>query len=119
MQRLFFSALALAGLFALMAAAPAEACRDHEAGLPASASADSALAEYLRATEGMNKRERKAYRQNMTEEQRQVLDAEVRALPVEERKALAKMMRMNPNKLRTAPPAAAAAPAKPAAKPQG
>ncbi|MEO1083492.1 MAG: hypothetical protein AAFY88_04560 [Acidobacteriota bacterium] len=119
MQRILFSALAMAGLFTLLAATPADACRDHEAGLPASASADSALAEYLRATEGMNKRERKAFRQSMTEEQRQILDAEVRALPAEERKALTKAMRQNPNKLRPNRSATTPATATKAEEPQG
>ncbi|MEO1366046.1 MAG: hypothetical protein AAFX50_02630 [Acidobacteriota bacterium] len=118
MTRLTFAALALTGLFTLLAAAPADACREHEAGLPASASVDGALAEFLVATEGMNKKERRAYRQGLTEAQRQAIDSEVRALPAQERKALTKALRMNPNKLRNTAHPQGTAPAEAGAEPQ-
>ena len=96
------TALATAGL----TPSPADACRQHDAGLPASASTEGALADFLVATDPMNRRQRRDHMATLSEETRRQIRDEIAALPKEEREALAKALRMNPNKLRLRPEAA-------------
>lgn len=95
-----FATAVLLGLFIVGLSVPAEARRGQKVELPASVKADGELAKYIAAIEDMNKKERRAYRAGLSEEERQALDAEFRALPEQERKALTKALRKNAPKLR-------------------
>lgn len=96
-SRIAFVAFVLVTLAAFNAT-PADACRQHEAGLPESASVDGALADYLLSIQGMTPKERRAYRASMTEAERERLDAEFRALPKEDQKKLTKAIRLSPKR---------------------
>ena len=90
----FLSTLVLSAVFALvLAVAPAEACRQHEAGLPESAATDGAIAQMIEATHGMTHAQRVQHIRALPETERKVLQDEVRALPADERKAFMKNLR--------------------------
>ena len=105
--QLLFAIVALSALFMLAAAEPAEACRQHEAGLPESAALDGPIAEMIEATEGMTRKQRAQYIRNLPTAERTALQQEIRSLPQEEQRAFTKAMRMSPTKAKGQPAAPA------------